>query len=343
MKRNKLVVVFKHWTFALWTWLIMAVVLVFFLISNYQQERYPRYMAIFVVMLGILATILYWGKMKVETPIDDLGLKLALFNDGVVFNELFDEMAGISDVSEETADKLRELLDKDRMIENAKQQARYLALQNQINPHFLYNVLESIRSDAIMAGAPEIGKITEALAVFFRYTTSKMENLSTLQEELSNVETYFMIQKYRFDDKIELSIRYDEEDESVLQIPIPKLMLQPIVENAIKHGLEPQVAGGTVTISVERTDRNVFISVSDDGVGIDEDKLAPINEKLEKMYLGDESVNDAGKGGIALINVNSRIHLLMGEEYGIHVFSTSGLGTEVRITLPNLREEETGA
>ncbi|MCR4705433.1 MAG: histidine kinase [Lachnospiraceae bacterium] len=339
MKRKKLIVTFKYLMAALAVWLVAAGVFTFFLITNYSREHSTEYMVTFVLMLAFLFAILYLLREKIEMPLILFGRKLSLFNEGIIFNELFDDMADLSDVSEETAGKLKELLDKDRMIENAKQQARYLALQNQINPHFLYNVLESIRSDALMAGAPEIGKIAEALAIYFRYTTSKMENLSTLQEELGNVETYFLIQKYRFEDKITLNIRYDTEDRDVLKISIPKLTLQPIVENAIKHGLEPQVEGGSVTISVEHTDRSVFISVSDNGVGIDEDKLAPLNEKLEKMYMGDESVNDTGKGGIALINVNSRIRLLLGEEYGIHIFSTAGLGTEVRITLPYMMDE----
>ncbi|MBE5847091.1 MAG: sensor histidine kinase [Lachnospiraceae bacterium] len=339
MKPRKLIVTFKYLVVALGVWLAAACILTFFLITNYSSDHVTEYMVTFILMLAFLIAIIYAMREKIEAPIIRFGRKLSLFNEGIVFNELFDDMADLSDVSEETAGKLKELLDKDRMIENAKQQARYLALQNQINPHFLYNVLESIRSDALMAGAPEIGKIAEALAVYFRYTTSKMENLSTLQEELGNVETYFLIQKYRFEDKIALDIRYDTEDRDVLKIQIPKLTLQPIVENAIKHGLEPQVEGGSVTISVEHTDRNVFISVSDNGVGIDEERLAPLNEKLEKMYMGDESLNESGKGGIALINVNSRIRLLMGEEYGIHIFSTAGLGTEVRITLPYMMDE----
>lgn len=227
-------------------------------------------------------------------------------------------------------------------MENAKQQARYLALQNQINPHFLYNVLESIRSDAIMAGVPEIGKITEALAVFFRYTTSKMESLSTLQGELANVEKFFLIQKYRFDDKLELKIQMPPDDEELLKTRIPKLILQPIVENAIKHGLEPKVSGGTIVIDIVHSDTILYLSVIDDGIGIEETRLGRLNEKLSRVDAGDGSANEGGKGGIALINVNSRIRLLMGDEYGIHILSAPGIGTEVCLTLPYMFEQTEG-
>ncbi len=193
-----------------------------------------------------------------------------------------------------------------------------------------------------MAGVPEIGKITEALAVFFRYTTSKMESLSTLQEELNNVENYFLIQKYRFDDKLELKIKLPRDDEEILKTRIPKLTLQPIVENAIKHGLEPKVSGGTIVIDIEHSDTVLYLSVVDDGIGIEEARLGCLNEKLSRMDANDSSANEGGKGGIALINVNSRIRLLMGDEYGIHILSTPRIGTEVCLTLPYMFEQTEG-
>lgn len=286
--------------------------------------------------------LLLLGKVQILNPIRRMSQQIDLFNTAITFDELFVEMTGISKKSDFMFAKIQRLIDKEKMLENAKQQARFLALQNQINPHFLYNVLESIRSDAYLAGVPEIGNISEALALYFRYTTSKMENISTLQEELGNIENYFSIQKYRFEDKIELIVKYPTDSKSILKSAIPKLTLQPIVENAIKHGLEPKIEGGKVEIDIEHSKRNVYISIRDNGVGIDEGKLKKLNETLRGMDSGTTSCEESGKGGIALINVNTRIRLLMGEEYGVHMFSTPGIGTEIRLILPYLLETSQG-
>lgn len=322
------------WVIAILLW-CMASLLLILGMALHGDTFHEKCIALMISVLIIsLIVIVYLGKTYIIAPIHQIIRKIELFNTGISYDEIFDGLHGISGVTDVMFQKIKLLLDKERMIENAKQQARYLALQNQINPHFLYNVLESMRSDALIAGVPEIGNIAEALAVFFRYTTSKMENLSTLQEELGNVENYFLIQKYRFEDKIELIIHYPMDNDDILKTAIPKLTLQPIVENAIKHGLEPKVEGGKVEIDMEYSKRYVYISIRDDGVGIDEEKLKRLNERLLQMDIGTESQAEHGKGGIALLNVNTRIRLLMGEEYGLHIFSTPGIGTEIRLTIP---------
>jgi two-component system sensor histidine kinase YesM len=329
---------FVLWTGLLITWNILSLVLlILILTANHKQEYYPAVFLVFILVLGLILTLL-WGKVNIWEPLRSMEKQAELFNNGIIFTELFKSLKGISPSFDELLSGLHTSLDKDRMIENAKQQARYLALQNQINPHFLYNVLESIRSDAIMAGVPEIGKITEALAVFFRYTTSNMESLTTLEEELSNVRNYFLIQKYRFEDKIDLDILLPEE-EDLLKARIPKLTLQPIVENAIKHGLEPKIEGGNVIIDIDHSDTILYISVTDNGVGIDESTLEHLNDTLLHMAGCNGSVREDKKGGIALNNVNSRIRLLMGEEFGLHLFSSPDSGTEVSLTLPYILDE----
>ena len=330
------------WTWSMILWACFSLILFFLILLKPGLAESVLYGVAVWAMLFFFLLLLAIGKIQVFEPLQTIRRKIELFNNGIIFTEIFKDLEGVSPEADALFQKIHTILDKDRIIENAKQQARYLALQNQINPHFLYNVLESIRSDAIMAGVPEIGKIAEALAVFFRYTTSKMENLSTLQEELTNVENYFLIQKYRFDDKLNLKIKLPENDKNILKTSIPKLTLQPIVENAIKHGLEPKVSGGTIVIDIEHSDTILYISVVDDGAGIEEDRLGRLNEKLSRMDAGDGSANENGKGGIALINVNSRIRLLMGDEYGIHIFSTPEIGTEVCLTFPYMFEQTEG-
>lgn len=209
----------------------------------------------------------------------------------------------------------------------------------QINPHFLYNTLESIRGEAIIAGLDSVADMTEALARFFRYTITKVENLVSVEEELDNCETYFGIQKYRFGDRLQLHIDYDiAEYEKIMNCRIPKLTLQPILENSIIHGVELKVGGGNLYIRFQCTKDRLLIRISDDGVGMDEMTLAKHEQKLGKSTKAFHD-NEEKQGGIALVNVNNRIHLIFGDEYGMHVYSVPGEGTDVEITIPILTDD----
>lgn len=227
------------------------------------------------------------------------------------------------------------LLRSPQIMDLNKRQAQYLALQNQINPHFLYNTLESIRGEALIAGLDSVAEMTEALAKFFRYTITKVENLVTVEEELENCETYFRIQQYRFGDRLRLHIECDEnEREDIMSCKIPKLTLQPILENSIIHGTELKIGTGNLKIQFEITQKRLIIRISDDGVGMDEETLARLNGRLGRGLNHLSDTDEEKKGGIALLNVNNRIHLIFGEEYGMHIYSIEQQGTDVEITIP---------
>lgn len=173
----------------------------------------------------------------------------------------------------------------------------------------------------------------------FRYTISQVNNLVTLEEELANVENYYYIQQFRFGSKLDLRIRYDcEDEEEALMCQLPKLTLQPIVENSIYHGLERKIGTGHLDIKVTVTDSHLIIMISDDGVGIEKGQVKVMNEQLRALRLEEENNGETGKkGGIAVKNVNNRIKLLFGEEYGIYIYSQPDVGTDVEITLPVVR------
>ena len=236
--------------------------------------------------------------------------------------------------------RLDQILHSSQLMDISKRQAQYLALQNQINPHFLYNTLESIRSEALIAGLDSVADMTEALASFFRYTISKVENLVSVEEELQNCETYFRIQQYRFGDRLQLHIDYDRTEwEEIIHCRIPKLTLQPILENSIIHGTELKIGTGNLKIQFERTQKRLIIRISDDGVGMDEETLTRLNQKLGRSGNQLTENEEETKGGIALINVNNRIHLIFGEEYGMHVYSIPGKGTDVEISIPMITSD----
>lgn len=214
-------------------------------------------------------------------------------------------------------------------------QTELTALQSQINPHFLYNTLESIRGQALMDDNFEIAKMVEALAAFFRYSISGKGNLVTLRDELANINNYMLIQRYRFNNRFSMEIIIDEEDEAAYDFLIPRLIIQPVVENAIFHGLEEKLEGGKVIIEVIVTESNLIITISDNGKGIDGRELKELGARIQSQ---DMQLDDGGSRqrntGIALPNIHKRIQLLFGEEYGVHVYSTVGQGTDVEITVP---------
>lgn len=230
---------------------------------------------------------------------------------------------------------IEERLHGEEITKLRQKQSEYLALQNQINPHFLYNALEAIRTDALLADCGDVAETTEALATFFRYTISDVQEYVTFSDELDNAENYFTIQQCRFGDKI--SMELELKNEKLLEARMPKLILQPLVENAVSHGLEGKLGPGTVRIVIESSSQTLFLRVRDDGIGIPDERVEQLNEQFSEdigAAIGQQ------KGGIALRNVNSRIRLMFGENYGLRLFSAVGIGTECCVTLPLLFQEE---
>lgn len=262
--------------------------------------------------------------------------------DGYIFRETDDsDFYMLTPAMQQEVDLLRKITASPKIMELNKRQAQYLALQNQINPHFLYNTLESIRGEALISGLDSVAEMTEGLAKFFRYTITKVENLVSVEEELDNCETYFAIQKYRFGDRLQLHIEYDPEEwDEIKDCRIPKLTLQPILENSIIHGIELKIGTGNLCIHFGRTQDRLLIRISDDGVGMDEETLAMLNRKLGKGTDASGTAEAERQGGIALANVNNRIHLIFGDEYGMHIYSTPGNGTDVEISIPILMNDK---
>ncbi len=213
---------------------------------------------------------------------------------------------------------------------------KFIQLQNQINPHFLYNTLENIRARAILDDNEVIADMTEALSRFFRYNISKREDIVRLSEELDNIRTYIRIQQYRFAGKFDFRVYIHDEDSGVLNTGIPKMTLQPVVENAIFHGMEEKIGKGHIEIHIESDTETVSVLIEDDGVGMDPYTLRKLQEKMA----GNDSPEEQKDGnGIAMVNINKRLKLIFGEEYGVTVSSIENVGTEVSLTLPIHRTE----
>lgn len=211
-----------------------------------------------------------------------------------------------------------------------KKQMDLSMLQEQINPHFLYNTLEAIRSQAELADQEEIAIATETLGNYFRYCINSHGEPVHLFEELQNIQDYYQIIRFRFFDRISLFI--DIKDASILQTYLPQLTIQPLVENAINHGLKDKINGGIVTISATKSNDVVYLKISDNGCGMDEEQLQELEDRIAhpvELILGKKR-----KHGIALPNVHHRIQLMFGNSYGLHVQSIAGEGTDICIEYP---------
>lgn len=217
-----------------------------------------------------------------------------------------------------------------------KTEAELHALQNQINPHFLYNTLEIIRSRAMRRGSEDVAEMAEALGMLFRYCINSPGELATLAQELDNVHHYLLIQRYRYGDRF----TYEEhiEDEEAMGSSLPVMTLQPLVENALSHGINRRVNGGKIAMRIETVGNRLMISVEDNGVGIEENELRRVRKALRERSGPIERRADSSRStGIALRNVNRRIQFYFGMQYGVDIASTEGIGTTVTVTLPQMK------
>ncbi len=215
--------------------------------------------------------------------------------------------------------------------EKKKNEYEYKMLQSQINPHFLYNTLNSIKWMATIQNAPGIAEMTTALSRLMKSVSKGTKSTISIKRELELVKDYFTIQKYRYGGIITLEIEND--DPELLSCEILKFSLQPIVENAIFHGIEPKGTAGKITIHIYSDEVNdVHIDVTDDGIGMDEETMIKVlNEPSETAVFFKE---------IGINNVNKRIQYNYGEKYGLFIKSEVGEYTTVTVLLPNKKCED---
>ena len=193
-------------------------------------------------------------------------------------------------------------------------------LHGQINPHFLYNTLDTIVWMAEFNDSERVIMVTKALAKFFQLSLSGGSEFTTIENELKHVEQYLFIQKERYGDKLSYGIDSDPE---IADVTIPKIILQPFVENAIYHGIREKLGNGHIRISAQKEADRILFRIEDDGVGFDS-KEAPLERTGERIRLG----------GVGIRNVDERLKLYYGQDYGVTVESSVGHGTMVRVAVP---------
>lgn len=240
--------------------------------------------------------------------------------------ESLDEIGQLSAGFNKMVEEINRLVKEVYVIGLREKESELAALQSQINPHFIYNTLESINMIAISNGNFDVSDMVSALGKLLRYTVDRPDRFVTLREELDSINFYMRIQQVRYGERLRVNFLVDE---NLYDLPVPKLLFQPLVENAIYHGIGDRENGGTIWIETFRSEDALILSVKDDGKGLTNEQITDLRNSLTFS----EPFNPKGHG-LALRNVHQRIVLLYGNEYGLYIDGNEGQGASFTLTLP---------
>ncbi|MFX3632216.1 MAG: sensor histidine kinase [Candidatus Pristimantibacillus sp.] len=297
-----------------------------------------RQLIIVSVTLSILFTITsyFFITTRLTRPVQLLMNKMRQASSGYLEVKVKptgqDEIADLGNSFNIMIGKIKALLEQSIREKEHIQKAELRTLQAQINPHFLYNTLDSIVWMAEAGKNTEVIQLVQALSRFFRISLNKGMDWIQLQEETEHVRSYLIIQQMRYRDILDYEI---DIPESILSVPILKMTLQPIVENAIYHGIKNKRGKGLIRISGQpEVGGSILLSVEDNGIGMTADKLERLREQLNKPLMPEVTGSEVS-GGFGLYNVHQRIRLYFGERYGVRLESIDQEGTKVIIRIPN--------
>ena len=295
-----------------------------------------RLFIVFVILLIIFIVILInsYISFRVTNPIRELEKSVKELEEGNLDADIY--MGGSYEVQhlgksvQDMKFRIKGLMQDIVNEHEEKRKSEFDSLQAQINPHFLYNTLDIIVWQIENEKQSEAVHTVTALARFFRLSLGKGKNIVTVKDEIDHVKNYLMIQHMRFKNKFDYEFDIAED---VLELPSLKLMLQPLVENAIYHGMEFMDGDGLIMVKAWQEENELYLSVADNGLGMTEDKV-------ETILTGKSSSGNGRGSGIGVKNVNERIKLYFGEAYGITIDSEPDEGTTVIIHLPAKDEKE---
>lgn len=309
-------------------WKVIGVTYTDELVGNKQEIRSTSILAAILFLIVALSISIFLS-YRLTNPIKRLESLMKKVEKGD-FNtrvevESTDEIGKLSRSFNLMIGKIKDLMSQIVQEQEMKRISELKAMQAQIHPHFLYNTLDSIIWMAEMGKMAEVVKMTSALAKLFRSSISKGDELIPITVELEHIHNYLTIQNIRYKNKFTYSI---DVDPSIHQCKTLKIVLQPLIENAIYHGLKQQAIIGHITITGRRDHGDIVLQVIDDGVGMSEEQLRALRDKLR--------LRDEGKG-VGLNNVNNRIRLTFGESYGIEITSELEEGTTVTLRVPEIQ------
>lgn len=312
-------------------------------VTDTLQDQIGRFMVVCSVLIGVLIIVVAVSAVMIVSgiiqPISQLNQATEKIAQGDfkarAQADSDDEVAELAVSFNKMAGSMQSLIDKVKEDERKMRKADLRLLQEQIQPHFLYNTLDTIVWLIESNEPDEAVTMVVTLSDFFREILSKGKEFISIKEEEKHISSYLQIQEMRYRDILEYDIQLDQV---IYKYQILKLTLQPVVENALYHGIKYKRAKGCIHIHGEKEGDIIRLTVRDDGVGMDEDELEQLRQQIEKPCQETEK-------GFGLANVNERIHMYFGPEYGMKIQSQKGKGTTVEIVIPAILEapvEKTG-
>lgn len=313
-------------------WTVVGAAYTSELLKNNKQAQILYVLAAIVLILGVLL-ISNMLSRAITRPLRQLTESMSMVEKGQFDRANVDvtmenEIGSLGKSYNLMTERIHTLMEENVYEQKQKRKSELRALQAQINPHFLYNTLDSIIWMSEAGQNDEVVEMTAALAKLLRQSISNDNEQVELLQEMEYVRNYLTIQKMRYQDKLEYSIGVEP---AVRHVMIVKLVLQPIVENAIYHGIKYKGSKGTLRICAYAEGDDVCITVSDDGIGMDE-------AALKKIF--NESKKNRKQNGVGVPNVQKRLKLYYGEEYGITYESKPGVGTKALIRIPQWGDKE---
>ena len=305
-------------------------------VTNTLNTQIRTFIIICACLIAVLTIGLAMAVMQITTgmlrPIQVLAQAAGRISEGDLDAradvDSRDEIAVLADRFNDMAGNIQTLVVKVREDEQKMRKADLRLLQEQINPHFLYNTLDNIVW-LIEGNEPdEAVEMVVTLSEFFRLVLSKGKEFITIRQEEQHISSYLQIQGKRYHDILDYHIYIDPE---IYEYQIPKLTLQPLVENALYHGIKYKRSRGMIEITGTKEGENLYLTVADDGVGMDEDELKKLEKEISRPCKETES-------GFGLANVNERIRMYFGSEYGMKIWSEKGSGTRITIEIPAITD-----
>lgn len=297
-----------------------------------NQRTLSRSLLLIAGIAILLAVLIAWFISKTLTkPLEEMTRTAKRIKAGETHlrlrNSQSDEIGELAVSFNEMLDQIEHLVGREYEAQLLLNQAKYNALQAQINPHFLYNTLDTMSSIADIRDCPEVSALSMSLANIFRYSLDMKNPFSTVAAEIVHLKNYIYVMDVRMQENVEYV--FDVED-SILKSSMPRISIQPLVENALTHGLRGSRKKKRIVISAKKDGENLLISVEDNGIGIAEEE--------RRELLNPEHKNHTKS--IGLNNIHSRMKILYGPEYGVTIESRIGEGTKVSLLIPSVRMEE---
>lgn len=297
--------------------------------DNIRKPALETFNAIIIILIaGIIFTVImsYFISLQIKRPLNRLIKRIQSVENHDF--KTYEKDPGYGEIGflrlkfEGMVSEINTLINDVYVSRMRQREAEFEALQNQINPHFLYNALQLVKAEAVLVDNHEISSIVTSLGYLLRYAMNTKHEMAKVSEEIEYIKNYLEIYKKRFGDKFSYFIHIDE---SLMDYYIPKLILQPIVENSIKHGLSNTKNGGIIRVMVTKDKENMVFEVFDNGIGISEEDIEKITSGLEKNLSG---------MSIGLENVNNRLKLKYGERCGIRIHSEKNVFTKIVFNIP---------